>query len=291
MLRVLTIGILLSLRLNAAAQDEFYKAVPFTAENLFTGNIEGPNFGRNGKLYVVNFEKDGTIACIPPDGKPQLFVTLPEGSIANAIQFDDKGDMLLADFKAHNILRVNMKTKAVSVFVHNDKFNQPNDICITDKGQLFASDPNWKEKTGQLWRIDKDGTTTLVQSDMGTTNGVELSPDQKTLYVNESIQRKIWAFSIDENGNLSNKRLHYEFEDFGMDGMKCDSKGNLFVCRYGKGTVAVISPEKQFVREVILKGKKVSNITFGGKDGKTCYVTLQDLKGMEKFRSETAGRK
>ena len=63
------------------------------------------------------------------------------GSTANAIQFDKKGNMLLADFSGHNILKVDTKTKKVSVFVHSESFNQPNDICINKKGQLFASDP------------------------------------------------------------------------------------------------------------------------------------------------------
>ena len=276
---------------RAQAQTETFVASDFTAENLFSENIEGPNFDKHGKLYVVNFRKDGTIACIPENGKPELFVTLPEGSIANAIQFDANGTMLLADFKAHNILQVNMKTKKVSVYAHNDQFNQPNDICITKNGWLFASDPNWKASTGQVWRIDKDGKTTLVAEGMGTTNGIELSPDETTLYVNESVQRKIWAFTVGHDGSLSNKRLFFEFEDFGMDGMKTDKEGNLYVCRYGKGTIAIISPDRLFKREVKLTGKKVSNITFGGKDGKTCFVTLQDRKGMEKFTSDTPGRR
>ncbi len=75
--------------------------------------------------------------------------------------------------------------------MHNDRFNQPNDICINRKDQIFASDPNWKESTGQLWRIDRGGKATLVADKLGTTNGIELSPDEKTLYVNESVQRKI----------------------------------------------------------------------------------------------------
>jgi gluconolactonase len=275
----------------AKAQEAAYTAKDFTGENLFTENIEGPNFDKKGKLYVVNFQNDGTIAYVHADGKPELFVTLPNGSVANAIQFDARGNMLLADFKKHNILEVNMKTKAVTVFCHNDSFNQPNDICINKKGQLFASDPNWKESKGQIWRIDPDGKSFLVAPDLGTTNGIELSPDEKLLYVGESGSRKIWSFSVNEKGELSDKKLLIEFPDFGMDGMKCDKEGNLYVTRYGKGTIAIISPSGQLKREVVLKGKRVSNITFGGKEGKSCYVTLQDRKGMETFRSEVAGKK
>jgi gluconolactonase len=265
-------------------------AEDFTAENLFTTNIEGPCFDDDGNLYVVNFQKDGTIGKVKPDGTVELFLTLPAGSIANSIKFDSKGNMYLADFAAHNVLKVNMKTKKVRVYVHNDKFNQPNDLCINSRDQLFASDPNWKESTGQIWRIDKGGKAVLVQSGMGTTNGLELSPDEKTLYVNESVQKKIWAFDVDGKGNISNKRLFAEFPDFGFDGMKCDKSGNLYVTRYGKGTVAVLSPKGDLIREVQLKGKNCSNLVFGGINGKLVYITLQDRKGMEMFRNDTPGK-
>lgn len=270
---------------------QYYEARDFTEENIFSENIEGPNIDKAGNLFVVNFQKDGTIGQVLPNGEVKLFVTLPEGSIANSIMFDKTGNMLLADWKGHNVLKVDMKTKVVSTYVHNDQFNQPNDLCISRKGFLFASDPNWKEGTGKLWRIDGPKQATLLFSDMGTTNGIELSPDEKKLYVNESVQRKVWVFEVDKKGNLSNKRLFYEFPDFGLDGMKCDKQGNLYVTRHGKGTVAILSPQGLLIREVVMKGKLTSNLVFGGSDGKTCYVTLQDRKCMEAFDCEIPGKR
>jgi gluconolactonase len=267
-----------------------FQTEDFTKENLFTNNIEGPCFDNSGNLYVVNFQKDGTIGLVKPSGDVELFVTLPEGSTANAVQFDSKGDMYLADFSAHYVLKVDMKTKNISVYAH-DAFNQPNDICINKRDQIFASDPNWKESTGKLWRVDIGGKAILLTDQMGTTNGIELSPDEKILYVNESVQRKVWAFDVDANGDISNKRLFAEFPDHGFDGMKCDKQGNLYIARWGKGTIVVLSPSGKQIREVNLKGKSCSNLVFGGKDGKTIYVTLQDRKGMEKFYNDIPGKK
>lgn len=267
-----------------------FKAKDLTAENLFTRNIEGPAVDASGNLFVVNFEKDGTIAKVLPDGKVELYITLPGKSIGNSIQFNSAGNMLVADFAEHNILEVNTVIKEVSVYCHDDRFNQPNDICISKKGIVFASDPNWQKQTGQIWKIGTDKKAVLLKDNMGTTNGICLSPDNKTLYVNESIQKKIWAFSIDDKGNIKSQRLFAEFADFGFDGMKCDMQGNLYVTRYGKGTVVIINTSGQIVREVVLKGKDVSNITFGGKDNKTCFVTLQDRKGMEMFRTDIPGK-
>ena len=266
-----------------------YVASDHTAENLFTNNIEGPAFDKRGKLYVVNFNKDGTIGLVKPDGKVSTFVTLPEGSIANSIEFDSKGNMYLADFKGGNILKVNMKTKAVTRHVHDNRFNGPNDIVISRKDQIFVTDPDWKARSGQLWRIDAGGKLVLLASDLGTANGIALSPDEKILYVSETLQPRIWAFDLDEHGDISNKRLFAEFPDFWLDGMACDNQGNLYATRYNKGVVAMLSPEGALLREVALTGKKCSNLVFGGKKGRTVYVTLQDRKGMEKFTAENPG--
>lgn len=266
------------------------RSTDFTAENLFSRNIEGPAFDAEGNLYVVNFERNGTVGKVAMDGSCELFVVLPDSSNGNAIQFTAKNEMLIADWPRHNILRVDMTTKIVDTLCHNDRFNQPNDICINAHDQLFASDPHWKSGTGQLWRIDPDGTPVLLEDSMGTTNGICLSPDEKILYVNESIQRNVWKYAVDERGMISGKTLLIRFPDFGMDGMKCDRDGNLYITRYGKGTIAVVSPDGKLLREVQLKGKNCSNLVFGGEDGRTVFVTLQDRKGMEKFRNDIPGK-
>ncbi len=271
-------------------EETLYQAEDHTAENLFSNNIEGPAVDKNGNLFVVNFQKDGTIGQVKPEGEVELFVTLPEGSTGNSIQFNAAGNMLVADFTGHNVLEVNTSTKEVSVYCHDDRFNQPNDICINKNGVVFASDPDWKNGKGQLWKIGTDKQAVLLKTEMGTTNGICLSPDEKILYLNESTDKKVWAFDVDPEGNISNQRLFTSFEDHGLDGMKTDAGGNLYITRYGKGTVAIFSPEGKLITEVELKGKNVSNLVFGGKDLKTCFVTLQDRKGMEKFRTETPGR-
>ncbi len=275
---------------QTASAQALYVSRDFTAENQFSGNIEGPSFDKSGNLYVVNFKQDGTVGKIDQNGQGEVFVTLPNQSIANAIQFNSRGEMLLADFVNHNVLKVNMQTKEVSVFAHDDRFNQPNDICITKKDVIYASDPSWKDNTGKLWKVMPDGKTTLLLDNLGTTNGIALSPDEKTLYVNESAQRKIWKYALDAQGNVKNKTLFHEFSDFGMDGMKCDAQGNLYCTRHGKGTIAVISPSGKLIREIPLKGKSCSNLVFGGEDKKTVYVTMQDRRGMEQFRVETPGK-
>ncbi len=273
---------------TACKQETLFTASDLTSEHLFSSNIEGPAW-REGSLYVVNFGQDGTVGRVNEDGHAELFAQLPVGSTANSIRFDSKGKMLLADFTGHNILRLDPETRRVSVLVHDTDFHQPNDLAVNDRDQIFATDPDWKNNTGRLWRIDPDGSTHLLADSLGTTNGITFSPDERLLYVGESAQRVIWVYDVDGSGNLSGKRKFAVFPDFNLDGMKCDQAGNLFVARHEKGTVAMMSPEGTLIREIRMKGSKPSNITFGGVDNRTGFVTLQDRGCVETFRVEIPG--
>jgi sugar lactone lactonase YvrE len=112
--------------------------------------------------------------------------------------------------------------------------------------------------------------------------------DEKTLYVNAV--PKVWAYDLLPDGQVKNKHLLIEFTDFGMDGMRCDIKGNLYITRFGKGTVVKVSPEGKVLREIVLIGKRPTNVAFGGKDGCTVYVTLQDQGNIESFKVDFPGR-
>lgn len=263
----------------------------YVADNVFTQGVEGPAVDAQGNLYAVNFGEEGTIGIIDKKDNAQLFVKLPQGSTGNGIRFDRQGFMYVADYSGHNVLKIDPKTKAISVHAHSDKMNQPNDIAIAKSGVIYASDPKWADNTGNLWMIATDGTVTLLEANMGTTNGVEVSTDEKHLYVNESVQRNVWKYDIDKTtGAVKNKRLLIQFPDHGLDGMRCDVGGNLYIARYAAGEVTVVSPHGTVIERIKLKGQKPTNVAFGGVDGKTVYVTLQERGAIETFRSERAGR-
>lgn len=263
----------------------------FTEPGSFTSGAEGPAVDTEGNLYAVNFNRQGTIGKVTPNGEGSVFLELSDGSIANGIRFNSNGEMFLADYVNHNVLNVDMDSKEISVFAHEPRMNQPNDVAIGANDILYASDPNWGESTGQLWRIDTDGSTTLLEENMGTTNGVEVSMDETKLYVGESVQQRVWQYDLSENGEISNKQLLIEFSDFGLDGIRCDQKGNLYITRHGKGTVVIVSPEGEIIREIeMADGKSVTNLAFGGPDGKTVYCTVADVGNIQTFRTDTAGR-
>lgn len=270
--------------------EQLFVATPLTAPGSFTSGAEGPACDAGGNVFAVNFARERSIGRVTPAGRANLFVTLPGTSTGNGIRFNRQGQMFVADYVAHNVLRVDPQSRSATVFAHEPNMNQPNDLAIAADGTLYASDPDWQAGTGQLWRIDTSGRTSRIAADMGTTNGIEVSPDGGTLYVNESVQRYVWAFDLAADGMLTNKRLLHKFDEFSLDGMRCDVDGNLYIARHGKGTVVTLSPVGAVLREIDVLGLHPTNICFGGSDGCTAYVTEAELGRLVQFRVDRPGR-
>jgi signal peptidase len=206
--------------------------------------------------------------------------------------------MFLADFRGHTIFVVERGARSAVVYFRSAQFHQPNDLAISSDGALFASDPDFAGRTGRIWRVVKgaDGRVSgaIMASDrtMGETNGLDLSPDEKTLYVSESDTREVWSYAI-EGDRLTSSRLIHRFEGppaAELDGLRTDANGRIFVARPGAGTIAVLGPDGSLVREAKSLGLNPSNLTFGGPDGKTVYVTNASTRGVEFFRADGPGR-
>lgn len=163
------------------------------------------------------------------------------------------------------------------VWFHSDEMSQPNDITIARDGSIYASDPNWKGRDGHIWRIARaadgsvQGEIMTAPRAMGTTSGIDLSPDGKTLYVGESSNGQVWSYAIRGN-ELTDAKLVKAFQPDTIDGLRTDVTGRLYVARILKGTIVLMKPSGVVEREIALKGKEPTNLAFGGSDGKTVFV-------------------
>src|SRR3954447_3394248 len=105
---------------SAVAQQPPFLSQALTPAGEYTFGIEGPAVDSNGNLYVVNFGRQGTIGKLPAGAsQSELFTTLAEGSVGNAIRFDRDGRMFVADYKKHSILRIGADGGIESYF-HSD---------------------------------------------------------------------------------------------------------------------------------------------------------------------------
>jgi signal peptidase len=133
------------------------------------------------------------------------------------------------------------------------------------------------------------GDVMASERKLTTTNGIDLSPDEKTLYVAESETREIWAYRVD-GGRLAGPRLIKKFSDFSLDGIRTDIDGRIYLARILKGTVVVLAPDGRELREIALTAAEPTNLAFGGADGKTVYVAQRKGGFIETFRVDRPGR-
>lgn len=281
---------------SVVAEPALFQSRQLTPPGEYTFGIEGPAVDAAGHLYVVNLQKPGTIGKLAVGDTASLpFATLPEGSVGVSIRFDRGGRMFVADYRKHNIYVVEPGSTDFKVYFHSEAFNQPNDMTIAADGTIYASDPHWKRRDGAVWRIsrapDGSGVGVKMTSDrpMSTTNGIDLSPDGKTLYVGESETREIWAYQI-QGDRLVSPKLVKKFDDFSIDGLRTDVDGRLYVARILKGTIAVLSPSGKILRELTLTAREPTNLAFGGSEGRTVYVTQRKGGYIESFLTDRPGR-
>ena len=276
----------------------------------YTGQIEGPAVDGAGNLYVCNLkvderpDKGGAIGKVKAGATTStLFATLPVASNGRkskggGIRFDRDGRMYVADFNNHNVFVFEPGQSTPAPYFRGS-FDQPNDLAIAADGTLYASDPRRAEKSGRIWRIIRgsDGRgrgEVMAGRAMGITNGIDLSPDGKTLYVSESNTREVWAFRID-GAKLVDERRIIAFgappPKFDLDGLRTDVDGLIYLTLNGAGKIGVFTPQGQEARDAIVTvGKNPSNLTFGGPDGRTVFVTQADGGFIESFRVGRPGR-
>ena len=293
--------------LSSPAQD---KKNIIVTETGITG-IEGPAVDADGNLYFVsrNKMKDGKIRQLKKGAKKsEVYAPLTDGRLGNGIRFDKDGRMYVADFKGHNVLVFEKGQKKDNVYFTTNtlppsatKFTQPNDLAIGNDGTIYASDPVFGSGTGRIWRITRapsgKGSGEVMASNrkdgkMGVTNGLDVSPDGKTLYVGESTTGQIWAYRIDGNKLTAGEPLTSlaTFSGGQLDGLRTDTSGQIYVTYNGGKKITVLTPQGATVREIPTLGSGPSNLTFGGPDGKTLFVTQTDGGFIESFTVDTPGR-
>ena len=279
--------------------------------------LEGPAVDASGNLYFSDIY-DSRIHRMTPDGVVSVFRA--ESGRTNGNTFDAHGRLISCEGAEQGpggrrrIVRTDMETGAIEVLTdrfEGRRYNSPNDVCVDPMGRIWFTDPYYGDDRASLemgveavYRIEADGRVTRVlsQPEIERPNGLAITPDGATLYVIDSHSRpggnrKIWAFGVEGDGRLSGQRLVFDFgRGRGGDGLRLDIQGNLWVAggigfpRQSGETadvppgVYVLTPQGQSRGRIPIPEDVVTNLTFGGPDRKTLYVTA----GKSIYRIATA---
>jgi gluconolactonase len=248
---------------------------------------EGPLWRSDGTLLICDLQgntvytinpEDGRLERKPGDGVDEL--RKPSGNAAGAA-LDTEGRLVFAQFDG-NVTRLaadGTLTTVASAY-NGKKLNNPNDLVVRTDGSIYFTDfapgrdAEHVEHAG-VYRVKPDGTVELLTKDVVAPNGLAFSKDEKTLYVALYRDAKVMAYDVASEGTLSNPRVFAEIKDAELkgrsspDGVKVDAKGNVWTT--GAGGVWVLDASGKRIGRIVVQ--MASNLCFGGKDGKSVFVT------------------
>ncbi len=165
----------------------------------------------------------------------------------------------------------------------NRPANRLNDGAVDRNGRLWfgSMDDAEKEPSGMLYRFHH-GCLSPVDSGYVITNGPAFSPDGGTLYHTDTLERRIYAFDLREDGSLANKRVFVTIEDGAgyPDGPVVDSEGCLWTGLFGGWSARRYAPDGRLLERVAFPAANVTKLAFGGPGLTTVYATTA-RKGLD----------
>jgi len=251
---------------------------------------EGPAADTQGNIYFTDIPNN-RIHKWSLDGKLTTFRENSGG--ANGLFFDKDGNLLACEGGGKRLVSINPKGEVTILAekYQGKKFNSLNDLWIDPKGGIYFTDPrygnrnNMEQEGEHVYYLSADRKKLIrVIDDMVRPNGLIGTDDGILLYVADHGGRKTFAYSVNEDGTLSNKKL---FAPEGSDGMTIDSEGNVYLTT---NSVVVYNPKGEKI-ETIRVPERPANVTFGGKDNQTLFITARTSLYSISMRVKGAERK
>ncbi len=241
--------------------------IPFTPPGGITF-LEGPVWlADRGVLLFSEFGGMHRILQLTPPQTVDVF--LPDsGTNGLAVTPDGKALLMVTEVQAKTVSRLALADKAVQPVVsdfNGQTFIQPNDLVVRADGTIFFTD----YQAGRLYRRAVNGTLALISS-LPRSNGVGLSPDETTLYLNADTHTVKYPLAPDGTvGTGTDLATNLR----GADGLAIDCAGNIFIAQNAGGSLVVMSPAGQKLGEIGGLPMVVTNAAFGGADRQTLYIT------------------
>ncbi|MGE0792135.1 MAG: SMP-30/gluconolactonase/LRE family protein [Sandaracinaceae bacterium] len=255
--------------------------------------LEGPRWREADGVLLFTDIPASTIRRLMPPSTFDVFRN-PSG-MANGLATLPDGRLLAAEHENRRV-SVTANDGTVTDFAARDamgrRFNSPNDVAVRSDGNVYFTDPPYG-LTGTreipfngVFRVDPSGTVSVVwmSSSMAQRpNGIVISPDEATLYVDDTNDAVVRAFDIASDGSVSGERM-FATGVTNADGMAIDTAGNLFVST-ANGVIVFDYLGSRWGR--IAVPQQPANCGFGDADHRTLYITAQT--GLYRVRMRIPG--
>lgn len=240
----------------------------------------------------------------PKTGQTTIFRS-PSG-MSNGMKFDADGNLIVAegaDYGLRSLVKIDMKTGKAYILTgqfDGRPYNAPNGVSIDNKGHIYFTDPRylgWEpmyQPVEAVYRLDPDGKVTRIITNVPKPNAVQVSPDQKTLYISalddgafdftrvqaDKLQAgtmALFAFDLAPDGSVSHRRELINWSpNGGADDVTVDVDGNIYAAVRNEAApgVYIYTPQGKQLAYISTGKELPTNLDFGwGNDGNLLYVT------------------
>ncbi len=236
---------------------------------------EGPAANAQGDVYFTDIPNNRILKWSVEAGTLSTFLENSGG--ANGLYFDKAGNLLVCQGGDRRIVAISPQG-GITVLTdqyESKKFNSPNDLWIDPNGGVYFTDPRYGSRDGMeqdgehVYYLTPDHKKVIrVVSDMVRPNGVIGTPNGRRLYVADHGANRTYSYRINGDGTLSDKQL---FVEQGSDGVTLDARGNVYLT---DRAVTVYNRRGAKVAEIEVP-EGPANVTFGGKDNQTLFITAR----------------
>lgn len=280
----LTLGVMIGFTATAQAADVATLIQDGAEVKKLVGDCkftEGPAYSPKGFLLFSDIP-NSRIVRVNDDGAFSDFMK-PSGK-SNGLIFDGAGHLYACQGEARRVVRISGVDGKIEVLCDKfdgKKLNSPNDLALDYMGGLYFTDPRYGSEEDRelpvmgVYYVDADGNTTRVIDSLQRPNGVLVAAAGQQLIVAEPNKREVWMYPITGPGKIGDGRVIFTGEmaldGGGPDGMALDAEGRIY-CTYK--SVVVLSPEGELIGRIPVP-EQPANVTFGGVDGKTLFMTAR----------------
>ena len=231
------------------------------------------------RVYWVDITTSRIFRYHPASGHHALFYQGEED--IGGFTFQADGSLLL--FMARGAIKVLRDGRLTTIIdeIPAERRTRFNDVIADPAGRVYCGTMPTDGDDARLYRLDTDGTLTVMLEGIGLSNGMGFTLDHRQMYFTDTFQRNIYLFDYDQaTGALSGQRVFLHVPEggdvLGPDGMTVDAEGYVWTALWGIGCVARYRPDSTEERRVLLPGvKRASSLIFGGPDMDDIYVTTQ----------------
>ena len=253
------------------------------------GFTEGPIWNKDKEFLLFSDIPGDT--RIKWSEKNKIEEVMKPSNKCNGMTYDKDGNLLVCEHTTSRLVKEHHDGNIEIIASHykGKELNSPNDVIVAKDGSIYFTDPTYGRmaldgleretelKFQGVYRVHpKNKNLELLASDFEQPNGLCLSPDEKTLYVNDTDRYHVRAFNIKSDGSIAKGSIF--FDKIGSkdskkgvpDGMKCDEFGNIYTT--GPKGIWIISPQREYIG-LIEVPEITANLNWGGKNWDILYIT------------------